>query len=85
MLMKLSNYGIETYVPDKYQLNLPPILLLVVGSIIFITAFFGCCGAIKESTCMLTTVSIKLPELGPVFTVLVIKAYDKHSVTYKTC
>uniref|UniRef100_UPI00358EC803 CD63 antigen-like n=1 Tax=Myxine glutinosa TaxID=7769 RepID=UPI00358EC803 len=32
-----------------------PILLIVVGSVIFIVAFFGCCGAVRESRCMLGT------------------------------
>lgn len=33
-----------------------PITLIVVGSIIFVIAFFGCCGAIRESHCMIVTV-----------------------------
>jgi len=32
------------------------IFIIIVGGIIFISAFFGCCGAIKESRCMLLTV-----------------------------
>lgn len=34
-----------------------PSLLIAIGSIIFIIAFFGCCGAIKENYCMIVTVS----------------------------
>lgn len=49
----------ESFIPDKYHLSLPPILLIAIGAFIFITAFFGCCGAIRENTCMLTTVSRK--------------------------
>jgi len=37
-----------------------PILLVVVGCLIFIVTFFGCCGAIKESYCMTMTFSILL-------------------------
>ena len=33
------------------------ILLIVVGAIIFLVGFLGCCGACKESTCMLSMVS----------------------------
>jgi CD63 antigen len=33
-----------------------PIALMVVGSIVFVVAFYGCCGAIRESHCMLVTV-----------------------------
>lgn len=32
-----------------------PILLIVVGSVIFVISFFGCCGAIKKSSCMIGT------------------------------
>ncbi|XP_011253838.2 CD63 antigen [Camponotus floridanus] len=32
-----------------------PSLLVAIGSIIFIIAFFGCCGAIRESHCMIVT------------------------------
>jgi len=34
-----------------------PIVFIVVGCIMIIFGFFGCCGAIKESTCLLTTVN----------------------------
>ncbi|XP_020290327.1 CD63 antigen-like [Pseudomyrmex gracilis] len=30
-------------------------LLIAVGSIIFFIAFFGCCGAVRENYCMITT------------------------------
>lgn len=32
-----------------------PIIVLVLGSVIFIISFFGCCGAIRESQCMVST------------------------------
>jgi CD63 antigen len=32
-------------------------LLIVIGVVIFIIAFFGCCGAMKENACMTTTYS----------------------------
>lgn len=37
-----------------------PILLVVVGCLIFIVTFFGCCGAIKEHYCMTMTFSCLL-------------------------
>ncbi|XP_020291325.1 CD63 antigen-like [Pseudomyrmex gracilis] len=40
---------------EEIDLNVPSITLIVVGSIIFIIAFFGCCGAIRESHCMVVT------------------------------
>lgn len=32
-------------------------LLVVLGVIIFLIAFFGCCGAVKENACLTTTVN----------------------------
>eukprot|EP00493_Phyllostaurus_siculus_P028157 UN28505 len=31
------------------------IFIIVVGVIVFVVAFMGCCGAIKENYCMITT------------------------------
>ncbi|KAK9298687.1 hypothetical protein QLX08_008055 [Tetragonisca angustula] len=46
-----------TEVTDHIDTNLtfPSITLIVIGSIIFIISFFGCCGAIRESHCMIIT------------------------------
>lgn len=38
-----------------------PVAILVLGIIIFFISFFGCCGAWKESYCMVTTVSTLTP------------------------
>lgn len=35
----------------------PVIAIIIIGSVIFVIAFFGCCGAIRESHCMTVTVS----------------------------
>lgn len=37
-----------------------PIVILIVGVIIFFISFFGCCGAWKENYCMVTTFAILL-------------------------
>jgi len=37
-----------------------PVLLVVVGCIIFCITFFGCCGAVKENHCMTVTFSVLL-------------------------
>ncbi|XP_055296822.1 CD63 antigen-like [Sitodiplosis mosellana] len=37
-----------------------PIVLMAIGAIVFIIAFLGCCGAIKESSCMVLTFSLLL-------------------------
>lgn len=47
--------------PSMYDgmntLNTSMIAIIVFGAIVFVIAFFGCCGAIKEDICMLSTVS----------------------------
>ncbi|XP_053608795.1 CD63 antigen-like [Plodia interpunctella] len=42
------------------NLQLGPITTIVVGAIVFLVAFYGCCGAIRESNCMLVTYSISM-------------------------
>lgn len=37
-----------------------PMLFIIVGVVIFLVAFFGCCGAVKESNCMMMTFSLFL-------------------------
>lgn len=36
--------------------NAVPISVIVLGVVIFIVGFFGCCGAIRENRCFLATV-----------------------------
>ncbi|XP_003704552.1 CD63 antigen-like [Megachile rotundata] len=38
----------------------PATLLIIVGSIVFVIAFLGCCGAIRESTCMVLVFAVSL-------------------------
>ncbi|GBM64910.1 CD63 antigen [Araneus ventricosus] len=37
-----------------------PTILIVIGCIIFVLAFLGCCGAVRENSCMVTTFGILL-------------------------
>ncbi|KAG7306913.1 hypothetical protein JYU34_007020 [Plutella xylostella] len=45
---------------DEKFYSSAPVVLIIVGIIIFIVAFFGCCGAVKENHCMITTFSVFL-------------------------
>lgn len=49
--LQLSN------VTEQLDINVmfPSITLIVVGSIVFVISFFGCCGAIRSSHCMIVT------------------------------
>lgn len=44
------------------QVNIVPIVAIVIGSIMLLISFFGCCGAIRESHCMVSTVSKQAHE-----------------------
>lgn len=48
----------ETFLDDRFLSA--PSLLVFVGTIIFLIAFFGCCGAIQENHCMVMTFSIMM-------------------------
>uniref|UniRef100_A0AAY5KGN7 Tetraspanin n=1 Tax=Esox lucius TaxID=8010 RepID=A0AAY5KGN7_ESOLU len=44
----------NTIVINNVSASSVPIVIIVVGVIVFFIAFFGCCGAWKESYCMVT-------------------------------
>ncbi|XP_066254935.1 23 kDa integral membrane protein-like [Euwallacea similis] len=58
ILFKLNITEVTRVIPDNFEIA--PILSIVIGAIIFVTAFLGCCGAVKESPCMLTTYAFVL-------------------------
>ncbi|XP_047521242.1 tetraspanin-18-like [Pieris napi] len=43
---------------EASNFHIAPIAAIVVGSVVFLIAFFGCCGAVRENNCMLITYSI---------------------------
>uniref|UniRef100_A0A224XJF0 Tetraspanin n=1 Tax=Panstrongylus lignarius TaxID=156445 RepID=A0A224XJF0_9HEMI len=45
------------------QITTTGIVLIVIGALVFLIAFFGCCGAIREDTCMLTTYGVILSAI----------------------
>jgi len=49
-------HGVHGFLDANY-FSIPK-LLIAIGVIIFIVAFFGCCGAIKENYCMVLTFSV---------------------------
>ncbi|KAL0893617.1 hypothetical protein ABMA27_013789 [Loxostege sticticalis] len=55
-----------------------PIVLIIVGVIVFIVAFFGCCGAVKENHCMIVTFSIFLLIIFVAELAVGIAGYVKH-------
>lgn len=59
-------------------------LFLIVGSLMFIVGFLGCCGTIKESQCMLVLVSVIKPYLWNYLTnfVIVFKYGSKFCIIF---
>ncbi|XP_003698251.1 CD63 antigen isoform X1 [Apis florea] len=53
VLVHLQVLGVNKQI--ETGLAFPAITLIVLGSIIFVISFFGCCGAIRESHCMTIT------------------------------
>ncbi|KAJ8917822.1 hypothetical protein NQ315_010731 [Exocentrus adspersus] len=61
VLYKLDLNDYTSAIPDNYQsIGWAPTLTIAIGSVIFIIAFFGCCGAIRESPCLLLTYAVIL-------------------------
>jgi len=53
-----TRYGDYLSYGDGYKFLSVSVFVIVLGVIIFILGFLGCCGAIKENYCMITTFAI---------------------------
>ncbi|XP_022188286.2 CD63 antigen [Nilaparvata lugens] len=58
ILIQQMYYTYQQFIDEK--LFSAPMILIVVGVIVFVVAFFGCCGAVKESNAMLITFAVML-------------------------
>ncbi|XP_008469973.1 leukocyte surface antigen CD53-like isoform X2 [Diaphorina citri] len=58
IIIKNAYYNYSRFIDDKFYS--PPWVLIIVGVAVFVVAFFGCCGAIRESNCMLIMFSLLL-------------------------
>jgi len=45
----------EKILPNLGPYGYPPILMMVIGCVVFLIAFMGCCGTLRESKCMMVT------------------------------
>lgn len=63
----------------EYDLTPYPILLIVAGCVVFLIAFLGCCGAIKENTCMLFLYSIIVIAIVVFEVGVIIAAFTKRN------
>jgi len=48
----------DSFLEDRFFS--PAYLLIAIGCIVFVVAFFGCCGAARESTCMIMIFAVLL-------------------------
>ncbi|XP_059060714.1 CD63 antigen-like [Achroia grisella] len=55
-----------------------PVVMIIVGIIVFVVAFFGCCGAVKENHCMIITFSVFLLIIFLAELAIGIAGYVKH-------
>lgn len=56
-------------------ISVAPILLVIIGVLMLLIAFFGCCGAYKESYCMITCFSVLLTFIFILELAAVLSAY----------
>lgn len=61
-----------------------PVLLIIVGIIVFVVAFFGCFGAVKENHCMVVTFSVFLLFIFVAELAIGIAGYMEHNNLEKT-
>lgn len=65
---------IEAVFPENNP-TIFPIMVVILGSIVFIISFFGCCGAIRENQCMVSTYAFFLLVLVVLQVVLAVFAF----------
>lgn len=53
--------GLSGAPPELKQVLNVGYLLIAVGGVLMLLGFLGCCGAVRESRCMLLTVSLRVP------------------------
>ncbi|XP_017865331.1 PREDICTED: 23 kDa integral membrane protein [Drosophila arizonae] len=54
----LDGMGTFNSFSDTFNARTIPICVIVVGCIIFVVAFFGCCGTIRENSCCTTIYAV---------------------------
>ncbi|XP_061402418.1 CD63 antigen [Musca vetustissima] len=54
----INNVGDLSDFSDAINTDLIPILIIILGCIVFVIAFFGCCGAIRENVCCMSTYAV---------------------------
>jgi len=76
--LNLHNVAVKS--SEVAEPDATPIALMILGGLVFLVAFFGCCGAFKESSCMLRTYSILVLILLVLQLYLAYRVYEKPDV-----
>lgn len=76
-IIQSSYHHYENFIGESFWTA--PILMMIIGTLIFVISFLGCCGALKESSCLILTFSVFLmivfiAEIG-----IGVAGYVKHS------
>jgi len=57
-VMALTGYQEYKHLVDLDTYKAPPIILICVGCAVFLIAFMGCCGVLRENNCMMMTYAV---------------------------
>jgi len=74
----LTLTGYQDYqhlVPQLDEYKAPPILLIAAGCAVFLIAFMGCCGVLRENNCMMMTYAVFLSIILLVQVGIAVAAY----------
>ncbi|KAL7736665.1 hypothetical protein ACLKA6_015297 [Drosophila palustris] len=75
MVSEIKNFS---SVDETFTANSVAIIILVLGCLIFLVSFIGCCGAIRENSCGLTTYSVVMLGLFLCQIALIIYVWVNH-------
>ncbi|XP_075166946.1 23 kDa integral membrane protein-like [Haematobia irritans] len=77
--LMINNIGNISSFSEAINVDTIPIIIIVLGCVIFVIAFFGCCGAIRENICCTTTYAVFMFILFCLQIALVVWIFVKRS------
>ncbi|XP_017474773.1 PREDICTED: 23 kDa integral membrane protein-like [Rhagoletis zephyria] len=80
----INNIGDFSSIEDAIDVDTLPIIIIILGCIIFVISFFGCCGAIRENSCCMTTYAVFMFILFCLQVALVVWVFVQRSEFLKT-
>nr|XP_014102768.1 CD63 antigen [Bactrocera oleae] len=80
----VGNLGDFSSFEEAINVDTLPIIIIILGCIIFVISFFGCCGAIRENSCCMTTYAVFMFILFCLQVALVVWVFMKRDDFLKT-